>query len=276
MMKVKLLERTIISILHNFHYNFILLNAPLKRGVYILFVFLKYNLFKIVIFLFITQLSNSQEVIDYGNLFSKSDKFLKYHDEWGKSNYLKKINEFNKNQLSFGQVVFLGNSITEGGNDWGNRLSISNAVNRGIGGDTSLGIIGRIGEIKFFKPKAVFLLIGINDLWNNDPDIPSQKTIKKNILTIVKTIKKASPETKMFLQTILPTSKKIYNLKIESINNFLKKNQQKSLYQIVDLYSIFVNDKGYIKEGLTTDGIHINEKGYEKWAKYIKPLIKDL
>jgi lysophospholipase L1-like esterase len=48
------------------------------------------------------------------------------------------------------------------------------------------------------------------------------------------------------------------------------------LYQIVDLYSIFVNDKGYIKEGLTTDGIHINEKGYKKWAKYIKPLIKDL
>jgi lysophospholipase L1-like esterase len=117
----------------------------------------------------------------------------------------------------------------------------------------------------------------LNGQWILNPaKKSSQKTIKKNILTIVKTIKKASPETKMFLQTILPTSKKIYNLKIESINNFLKKNQQKSLYQIVDLYSIFVNDKGYIKEGLTTDGIHINEKGYEKWAKYIKPLIKDL
>lgn len=237
---------------------------------------MKYNLFKIIFFLSITQLSNSQATIDYGNLFLKSDKFLKYHDEWGKVNYLKKINEFKKNKLSFGQVVFLGNSITEGGNDWGNRLSISNAVNRGIGGDTTLGIIGRIGEIKYFKPKAVFLLIGINDLWNNDPNTPSKKIIKKNILTIVKSIKKASPETKMFLQTILPTSKKKYNLKIESINSSLKRNQQKRLYKIVDLYSIFVDDKGYIKENLTTDGIHINEKGYEKWAKHIKPLIKDL
>ena len=80
----------------------------------------------------------------------------------------------------------------------------------------------------------------------------------------------------MFLQTILPTSKKLYNHKIESINSFLKRNQQKRLYQIVDLYSIFVNDKGYIKEDLTTDGIHINEKGYEEWVKHIKPLIKDL
>ena len=194
----------------------------------------------------------------------------------GVLNYLKKINEFYKNQLTFGQVVFLGNSITEGGNDWGNRLKISNAVNRGIGGDTTLGIIGRIGEIKFFKPKAVFLLIGINDLWNNDPKTPSKNTIKKNILTIVKSIKKASPETKIFLQTILPTSKKIYNLKIKSINDFLKRNEQKSLYRIVDLYSIFVNDKGYIKEDLTTDGIHLNEKGYEEWTKFIKPLIKDL
>lgn len=237
---------------------------------------MKYNLFKLIFFLFITQLSNSQAISDYGNLFSKSDKFLKYHDEWGKGNYLKKINEFYKNQLTFGQVVFLGNSITEGGNDWGNRLKISNAVNRGIGGDTTLGIIGRIGEIKFFKPKAVFLLIGINDLWNNDPKTPSKNTIKKNILTIVKSIKKASPETKIFLQTILPTSKKIYNLKIKSINDFLKRNEQKSLYRIVDLYSIFVNDKGYIKEDLTTDGIHLNEKGYEEWTKFIKPLIKDL
>ena len=113
-------------------------------------------------------------------------------------------------------------------------------------------------------------------MWNNDPNTPSKKIIKKNILTIVKLIKKASPETKMFLQTILPTSKKKYNLKIESINSSLKRNQQKRLYQIVDLYSIFVDDKGYIKEDLTTDGIHINEKGYEEWAKHIKPLIKDL
>ena len=115
--------------------------------------------------------------------------------------------------MSFGQVIFLGNSITEGGNDWGNRLDISEAVNRGIGGDTTLGIIGRIGEIKYFKPKAVFLLIGINDLWNNDPNTPSKKHYKKNIFTIVKLIKKASPKTKMFLQTILPTSKKIQILK---------------------------------------------------------------
>ena len=124
--------------------------------------------------------------------------------------------------------------------------------------------------------QKLFLLIGINDLWNNDPSIPSENIIQKNILTIVKSIKKASPETKMFVQTILPTSKKLYNHKIESINSFLKRNQQKRLYKIVDLYSIFVNDKGYIKEDLTTDGIHINEKGYEEWVKYIKPLIKDL
>ena len=111
---------------------------------------------------------------------------------------------------------------------------------------------------------------------NNDPSIPSENIIQKNILTIVKSIKKASPETKMFVQTILPTSKKLYNLKIESRNSFLKRNQQKRLYKIVDLYSIFVNDKGYIKEDFTTDGIHINEKGYDDLVKYIKPLIKDL
>ena len=78
----------------------------------------------------------------------------------------------------------------------------------------------------------------------------------------------------MFVQTILPTSKKLYNLKIESINSFLKRNQQKRLYKIVDLYSIFVNDKGYIKEDLTTDGIHINEKRIRRMGKIHKAINK--
>ena len=51
--------------------------------------------------------------------------------------------------------------------------------NRG-GGDTTDGVLARLDEIIYFKPKAV-LLIGINDLWNNPQTDSSIKRIGNNI-----------------------------------------------------------------------------------------------
>ena len=66
--------------------------------------------------------------------------------------------------MNFNEIVFIGNSITEGGKNWSEKFNIPNIRNRGIGGDVTDGVLERLGEIIFFKPKAVFILIGINDL----------------------------------------------------------------------------------------------------------------
>ena len=79
--------------------------------------------------------------------------------------------------------------ITAGGGDWGERLNYSNIRNRGISGDVSDGVMARINEIIYFKSKAVFLLIGINDLWNFSPDTPSSEYIGENIIKIAEKIK---------------------------------------------------------------------------------------
>ena len=71
------------------------------------------------------------------------------------------------------------------------------------------GVLARLDEIIFFKPKAVFLLIGINDLWNVSPNIPDIEYIGNNIIEIAKRIKQKSSKTKVYVQTILPIEKKI-------------------------------------------------------------------
>ena len=53
---------------------------------------------------------------------------------------------------------------------------------------------------------------------------------------------------------------------ILKINEIIKANEKENPYQIIDLYSIFVNENGLIKSGLSTDGIHLNEKGYDTWV----------
>ena len=106
----------------------------------------------------------SQNNLTINHLYPKNDLIIKSQDDWGKKNYKKVIEEFKEKPLNLNDIVFLGNSITAGGNDWSERLNIPNIKNRGIGGDTTDGVIARLDEIIYFKPKAVFLLIGINDL----------------------------------------------------------------------------------------------------------------
>ena len=213
---------------------------------------------------------------DYSFLFPENNLEIKYHDEWGAKNYKHVINNFKKNPLKFNQIVFLGNSITAEGGNWGEKLNYTNIRNRGIAGDVTDGVLARIDEIIYFKSKAVFLLIGINDLWNFSPGIPSIKYISNNILKIAKEIKKGSPETQVYVQTILPTAKSIFVESINKINNTIKSKSSKFNFTVIDLHSHFENNDGLIKKELTTDGIHLNSKGYKVWIEIVKPLISNL
>ena len=56
----------------------------------------------------------------------------------------------------------------------------------------------------------------------------------------------------------------------------IKNNHDHSIYDIIDLHSVFVNDQGTIKKDLTSDGVHLNEKGYQTWVNFIRPNFKNI
>ena len=197
-------------------------------------------------------LINSQLIIGQEkNIFDylpDNNEHLIFHDDWGKNNYVKLLHQFNLSPLKKGDIVFLGNSITAEGKNWNARLNNSKVRNRGIGGDTTDGVLARLGEIIDSEPSAVFLLIGINDLYNNSIQEPSVNYIANNIIEIAKKIKTKSNDSKVFIQTLLPISIKkstkdyeLYNHSIGTINEIIVENQQKKLYSIIDLYALFVN-----------------------------------
>ncbi len=166
------------------------------------------NHYLLVTFLLInTQVIIGQEKNIYEYL-PKNNEHLIYHDDWGKNNYNKLLSQFNSSPLNNRDIIFLGNSITAEGKDWSSRLDNSIIRNRGIGGDTTDGVIARLGEIIDSNPTAVFLLIGINDLYNNTIEKPSVSYIANNIINIAKKIKSNSSNTKVYIQTLLPISKK--------------------------------------------------------------------
>ncbi len=231
---------------------------------------------KWILILLLPFFSFSQNPNNTNSLYPNENIFFKYQDKWGRNNYKKVVKEFKESPLNYQNIVFLGNSITAGGNDWGVRLNYPNVRNRGIGGDVTEGVLHRLNEITYYKPKAVFLLIGINDLWNVSPFEPSVDYISKNIIRITQEIQKKSPETKVYVQTILPVEKQIYRAYINEINNILKLEESSNSYTIIDLHSFFVDDKGLIIEDFFSDGIHLTEEGYNNWVKVVRPVVHSI
>ena len=259
-----------------FNYNFIkrlaFKSKPLFLRLIKILIFKKMKNLKIIILL-IPFIFFGQEKSNLDYLYPKKDLIIKYHDDWGKNNYNLKILEFKKQPLNYGDIVFLGNSITAGGKNWSKRLNYPNIKNRGIEGDVTDGVLARIDEIVHFKPKAIFLLIGINDLWNFSPNNPPVQYIGNNIIKITQIIKDKSSKTEIYVQTVLPVKKEIYKESIKRLNNIIKLNQDENLYKIIDLYSLFTDDKGLMRDDMSNDGIHLNEKGYDTWAQIIKPIL---
>ena len=170
-------------------------------------------------------------------------------------------------------IVFLGNSITERG-QWHELLPGTVIMNRGIGGDNTFGVLARLDDILEYKPKKLFLLIGINDIGRGLP----VEVITANYKRIVERIVAASPKTKLYVQSVLPMNDAV--LKYDYLKN--KKDTVLALNRniqgiakagnltYINLHEVFADEKGDLKATYTPDGIHINPAAYAAWVKYLK------
>ncbi|MEC9456033.1 MAG: GDSL-type esterase/lipase family protein [Candidatus Neomarinimicrobiota bacterium] len=213
---------------------------------------------------------------------------IKYQEDWQRDFYLKRIAQFKKMPIGFNKIVFLGNSITEGGNDWNKRFGVNNIVNRGISGDITEGILSRLDEIIYYKPTAIFLLIGINDIFDNQPDKKNinSSQVEKNIIQIAENIQKDCRNTKIFIQTILPVDiqkhmnyndRSLSSYNSEMVNQIIAINRLiigQNNFPVIDLHSAFVDERGLMNKAYTTDGVHLNDIGYKAWVKYVNNYVQ--
>ena len=172
-------------------------------------------------------------------------------------------------------IVMLGNSLTENGGDWGKRLGRKHVVNRGIIGDEVMGVYRRLHQILPGQPRELFLMIGINDVSHG----LTADSIADLIRLTVERIRRESPQTRLHLQSLLPINESFgrYRLLtnktelVPEINARLKKLAHEQQIDFVDLFPLFT-EKGthVLRKELSTDGLHLNEKGYKIWAKELK------
>ena len=188
--------------------------------------------------------------------------------------YEHRKDQFELLQDAKGEIIFLGDSITEAG-EWAEWFGNPSVKNRGIAGDTTPNLLKRLDEVLRSQPSKIFLMIGVNDLL-----FVGKGEVLDNYQTILQQIKEKSPTTKLYLQSVLPVHRgvsriPIDNATINALNDGIQQLAKSNNLEFLDIHSLLKDAEGRLDKQYTSDGIHLNGKAYLKWTKAIEQYLKD-
>ena len=183
------------------------------------------------------------------------------------------------------RIVFMGDSITDG---W--RLAEyfpgKPYVNRGISGQTTPQMLVRMyPDVVDLKPAAVVILAGTNDIARNTGP-QTLEMIQHNFMAMTELAQ--AHNIRVVLCSVMPVSdypalnpapppagrggapgpprRKQTELRppsdILKLNAWMKEYASRVNAIYVDYFAAMVDEKGWLKEGISNDGLHPNAPGY--------------
>ena len=177
---------------------------------------------------------------------------------------LKKLQKLRALPVDTSSIVFVGDSLIESF-PVEQMFSEHSVKNKGISGNTSKDILARIAPIAEAKPRKIFLDVGINDILRNVP----LDTLFINYKSIVQIIKSNSPNTEIFVQSLLPVGEKYQSFrpKIWAFNDTLKNFCHNDSITFISLFPLFYENG--LPQYYSLDDLHLNQSGYEVWRNAI-------
>jgi len=204
------------------------------------------------------------------NALQDWDQLGRYHDA---------NQELMKQPVPADRVVFLGDSITDA---WKLDQFFPNKpyVNRGIGGQTTPQMLVRVfPDVINLQPAAILVLAGTNDIARNTgPE--TLRMIQDNIQAMTELAQVHG--IKVILCSVtpiadygrVPQTPQRPPADILKINNWMKGYAAKTGAIYADYFSALVDAKGFLKEGISMDGLHPNAMGYALMAPIAEAAIQ--
>jgi lysophospholipase L1-like esterase len=196
-----------------------------------------------------------------------------------------------------GRIVFLGDSITD---FWKLDESFPGQpyVNRGISGQTTPQMLVRMyPDVIALKPAAMVLLAGINDVSHNTGPSTAEM-IEQNIMAMTELAQHHG--IKVILCSLTPVSDYPFlraqnapgpgrggaprfkmtdghpPADILKLNAWIKDYAARVNATYADYFSAFVDERGWLKDGYSADGLHPNEEGYKVMTEVLRAAIQRL
>jgi lysophospholipase L1-like esterase len=173
------------------------------------------------------------------------------------------------------RVVFYGNSITDA---WAKSFPTmfpgKPYVGRGISGQTTPQMLIRFRpDVLALKPDAVVILAGTNDIAGNTGPM-TLEAIENNLASMFEMARMSG--IRVVIASVLPVSDNGKNRdgnpinrttqrppqQIKALNEWIKTYAARNGLTYLDYFSAVVDEKGFLKEELSGDGLHPNDKGY--------------
>jgi lysophospholipase L1-like esterase len=174
------------------------------------------------------------------------------------------------------RVVFLGDSITDSWHSPSNGGFFPGKpyINRGISGQTTPQMLIRFRpDVLALKPEVVVILAGTNDIAGNTGPM-TLEAIEDNLASIAELAR--AHRIRVVLSSVLPVSDYEKTAdgqprnqttrrppeQIKALNEWMKRYAAENKLTYLDYYSAMVDEKGFLKDELSNDGLHPNLQGY--------------
>lgn len=171
-------------------------------------------------------------------------------------------------------VVFIGDSLVQGLHT--NAVACP-SVNYGIGGDTTVGVLGRMPQYRsLLRASAVVLAIGFNDM-----NLRDNQGIIQNYRRILKTL---PPDVPLVCSAVLPVNEaklstgSVSNARIRDLNAGLKALCQEDGRRLfLDIGGRLVDTKGDLSAAFQDgDGVHLNSAGNGIWIEELRVAVRNV
>lgn len=168
-------------------------------------------------------------------------------------------------------IVFMGNSITNM-HEWCDAFDNHLILNRGVSGGYTQELLNTLENVVAGKPKKLFLMIGTNDL--GTAGINNTAYVAGNIEVLVERVQRESPQTEIYVQSILPSNSGLRTLELLSATNeAVKAMCERKGVTYIDLWDDMLPIVQGAAGGLSLDNLHPTAKGYRIWCKRIAPYV---
>jgi len=155
------------------------------------------------------------------------------------------------------------------------------AANFGAGGDRIQNVLYRVqnGELDGVNPKVIVLLIGTNNvgfLPVEGSDAALVEDVTRGFKACVNAMLQKAPKARILLIGITPRNTNGTTALMPTINQI--NSQLAKLADGKRIKYLSINDKladkdGKLHDGMTEDGLHLTNKGYQVWADAMRPIL---
>jgi lysophospholipase L1-like esterase len=173
-----------------------------------------------------------------------------------------------------GGIVFAGSSSFTKWESAAKDLAPLPIINRGFGGSTLPEVIYYADRtILKYKPRTVVIYCE-NDMFGSKKKTPEQ--VRDAYVALTKTIREKQPDVIMYGVSLKPSpSRWAKRADVEKANklikDFIKSDKN---HQYIDVWPVMLKNGRPDGSIFLSDSLHMNEEGYRRWIKVLKPILE--